>query len=125
MPYETFNPSSSRAARALQAWQILIGAASNRQTITYRRLGEMMHGRRAAGVLSQVLGHIAYWCSDRDLPGLNTLVVGTGRGTPGHNIPLEPGVSADEARERVYDVDWYNIRPPSEQELSDAYDDRN
>jgi hypothetical protein len=98
----------------LQAWQILIGAASNRQTLTYKKLALLMYGKNAAGVLAQVLGHIAAWCVERDLPELNSLVVGVRRGSPGHGIPLDAGVTADVEREKVYAVNWYDIRPPLE-----------
>ena len=32
---KNFNPSSKQSARAVQAWQILVGKAKNRQTVTY------------------------------------------------------------------------------------------
>jgi hypothetical protein len=38
-----FNPSSSHAARAVQCWQILVGKAKNRQTVTYKGLSELMY----------------------------------------------------------------------------------
>ncbi len=36
-----FNPSSKHPARAVQAWQILVSAAMNRQTLTYKRLARL------------------------------------------------------------------------------------
>jgi hypothetical protein len=53
-----FNPTAKHPVRAVQAWQILVGKAMNRQTVTYEGLSLLMYRRRAAGVLAQVLGHI-------------------------------------------------------------------
>src|SRR6266550_3260335 len=104
----TFNPNSTHPARALQAWQILISKAMNRQTVTYGDLAYQMFNRKAQGVLAKILGHIAYYCQDNDLPPLTDIVVGKGRGTPGTDIPLDPA-KFDSERERVYAYDWYNV----------------
>ena len=49
-----FNPNATSPARAVQAWQILVGKAMNRQTVTYEGLGELMFRRKAAGVLDKI-----------------------------------------------------------------------
>ena len=116
-----FNPSSPHPARAVQAWQILVGRAMNRHTITYEELSRLMYQKVAQGVLDRILGHIAYYCIDNDLPALTSLVVGKGRGTPGEDIPVNL-TTIDEQREKVYDFDWYNVYPPSETELKESYD---
>ena len=116
----TFNPKSTHPARALQAWQILIGKAMNRQTITYEGLSWLMYQGKAAGVLGRILGHIAYYCQENGLPTLPAIVVGKGRGTPGEDIPLNPD-AIDSERESVYAYDWYNVYPPTESELADAF----
>jgi len=116
-----FNPSSQHPARAVQAWQILVGMAMNRQTITYEGLSRMMYQKKAQGVLDRILGHIAYYCIDNVLPVLTSIVVGKGRGTPGKDIPVDPK-TIDEQREMVYGYDWYNLYPPSENELKAAYE---
>ena len=54
-----FNPSSAHPARAIQAWQILVGAAMHSQTLTAKLLAQLMYGRPDAGQLGDVLGHIA------------------------------------------------------------------
>ena len=46
-----FNPSSVHPDRAVQAWQILVGAAMNRQTYTYEILSIKMYEKKAPGVL--------------------------------------------------------------------------
>jgi hypothetical protein len=116
-----FNPSSNHPARAVQAWQILVSAVMNRQTITYKTLGRLMYGRDAAGVLDKILGHIASYCNDNDLPPLTSIVVGKKRGTPGKSIPINFR-KLNEERERAYATDWYNIYPPSANELHRSYE---
>lgn len=115
-----FNPSATRPERAVQAWQILVGLAMNRQTITYKGLAELMFHKEAPGVLAQTLGRIARYCNNNKLPQLNAIVVGKRRGTPGHDIPLDPR-EVDATRERVYACDWYDIYPPSADDLRPPY----
>src|SRR5438477_9496807 len=110
---KTFNPAPENPARAIQAWQILVGKAMNRQTLTYELLSELMYGKQAAGVLAQILGHIAFYCIDKQIPPLTALVVGKGFGKPGDRFPLAPA-KTDEERENVYRHNWYDIYPPSE-----------
>ncbi|MCA1940143.1 MAG: hypothetical protein LDL26_04035 [Caenispirillum bisanense] len=115
-----FNPSSNLPHRAHQAWMILVGMAMNRQTTTYKALSVLMYGKEASGVLGNILGHIAYFCEDHDLPQLNVIVVSKGKGVPGDLIPLEPN-EVDAVREAVYATNWYDIVPPSPQALAEAY----
>ncbi len=122
--YDTFNPSSSHPQRALQAWQILIAAAASRQTVTYLLLSQKMYRRNAQGVLDKVLGHVACFCNERGLPTLTALVVGKKRGTPGHDIPVDPSKTMDEIRELIYRTDWFDIVPPSASQLKAAFDSR-
>jgi hypothetical protein len=117
---KTFNPTSKNPARAVQAWQILVGMAKNRQTVTYEGLSELMYQKKAAGVLDKILGHIAYYCGDNQLPPLETLVVGKRRGKPGRGIPVDP-IQIDAKREEVYQYNrWYDIYP-SEEHFAAAY----
>lgn len=116
----TFNPTSTHPARAVQAWQILVGKAMNRQTVTYEGLSLLMYGKKAQGVLNKILGHIAHYCSGRALPTLPVIVVGKTRGTAGEGIPLDQRL-LDEEREKVYEKDWYDIVPPSENDFTEEY----
>jgi hypothetical protein len=93
----------------------------NRQTITYLELSRIMYGRDAAGVLDDILGHIAFYCIDNGIPPVTSIVVGKGRGTPGADIPVDPE-QIDELREKVYEFDWYDLYPPFESELKAAFD---
>jgi len=115
-----FNPTSNHPDRAIQAWQILIAAAMNRQTFTYVGLSNLMYRKDAAGVLDKILGHIAFFCSDNKLPALTSIVVGKSRGTPGADIPVDPKIM-DRAREKVYGYDWYNVYPPSPSQLAESF----
>jgi len=115
-----FNPKSNHPARAVQAWQILVSAAMNRQTLTYKGLARLMYQRDAQGVLDKILGHIAFYCIDHDLPPLTSIVVAQGRGTPGQDIPIDLA-KIDKEREKVYANDWYNIYPPSADELHSSF----
>lgn len=114
-----FNPSSKHPARALQAWIILVGAARNRQTLTYEGLSVKMYQKKAAGVLDKILGHVAFYCIQQGLPPLTSIVVGKGRGTPGQDIPLDIA-ALDGERERVYTYDWYDEYPPTPDQLAAA-----
>jgi hypothetical protein len=115
-----FNPTSNHPFRAVQAWQILIGLAMNRQTTTYDLLALKMYRRKAQGVLAHVLGHIAFYCRANRLPDLNCIVVGAQRGTAGSGIPRSRG-TLDQERERVYRYDWYGLLAPTAEELAEAY----
>ena len=117
-----FNPSSTHPDRALQAWQILIHGAMNRQTFTYKSLSILMYQKPAAGVLDKILGHIAFYCIENDIAPLTSIVVGKNRGTPGKDIPIDLSES-DQERERVYETDWYDIYPPTASELKAAFDE--
>lgn len=117
---KTFNPTSENPARAVQAWQILVGAAMNRQTVTYEGLSKLMYGKEAAGVLAHILGHVAFYCEENNIPPLTALVVKKFTGEPGHRIPVDPA-RIDEERENIYQHDWYDVYPPSESDLAAAY----
>jgi hypothetical protein len=118
-----FNPHSAHPDRAVQAWQILVGKAMNRQTVTYQDLSILMFEKDAAGVLAKILGNIAFFCIDHDLPALTTIVVSTTRGTPGDAIPIDPA-TIDREREEVYSRNWYDIYPPSAEEFAAARERR-
>jgi hypothetical protein len=115
-----FNPSSQNPARAIQAWQILISKARNRQTVTYLDLSQLMYKKNAAGVLAKILGHLAFHCEDNSLPPLTAIVVGKWQGKPGAKIPINLA-HVDDEREKVYRYDWFDVFPPSEAELTQAY----
>lgn len=117
---KTFSQQATHPARALQAWQILISTAKNRQIYTYKKLSELMYGRAAQGVIASILGHIAYFCNEYGLPPLTALVVNEKTGLPGEGIPTDKDLNA--IREEIYAFDWYDVYPPSESELKEIYE---
>lgn len=114
--WPSFNPSSERPQRAMQAWQILISCAANRQTITYADLGQVMFDKKGAGVLAQTLGLVAQYCDQHRLPPLTALAVQTRHGKPGIGIPANRQ-NIDALREQVYSCPWFTILPPTEEDL--------
>ena len=94
----------------------------NRQTQTYKSLSVLMYGKTAAGVLAQILGHIAAYCNENELPPLTTLVVNEKTGLPGEEIPVDEDLNS--LRETVYKFDWYDLYPPTPEELKEAFINR-
>lgn len=92
----------------------------NRQSVTYEGLSELMYRRHAAGVLNEILGHIAFYCNEHGLPPLTAIVVGKGRCTPGENIPIDQS-ALDRQREEVFTFDWYDVYPPPAEELAAVF----
>lgn len=92
----------------------------NRQTLTYKGLSLLMYNKEAAGVLNEILGHVAFYCQDNKLPALTAIVVGKGRGTPGVEIPVDPK-EMDREREKVYSYNWFNVVPPSIHDLAASF----
>ncbi len=102
--------------RAQQVWVILIGAAANRQTLTYLDLAlRMGFNENSRHILRQFLDPVSRYCQREDLPALTVLVVSEASGQPG--VGLQPfirqGYSYEAERELVYQEDWYQYRVPS------------
>lgn len=94
-----------QAERSPQIWQVLIGAARNRQTLTYEMVGEMV-GIPAVAV-GNCLDPIQSFCHEKGLPPLTVLVVGknTGHVSGGYVPASEEGAD----RESVYAYNWYSL----------------
>lgn len=105
--------SFTHPERAVQLYHMLIAAAGNRQTLTYQQVSNLTGCFPAA--LGEVLGYLMNWCSSQRLPPLTVLVVRTGSGKPGPGLLTSADHDAD--RERVFDLNWYRIKPPTGQEL--------
>jgi len=116
MTVQLYNPSSSRVLRAQQAWPILIGAAHRGEILTYDELGLTMFEKTSAGVLAGILGLIAFWCRDEDLPALTSIVVNSETGMPGMGIPTEKPMAE---QQKVFAYKWYLIHAPTEAELTE------
>jgi hypothetical protein len=113
-----FSDNPSAEFRALQIWQILVCAAENRQTLTYKILAGRM-GYKGAGVLANTLGHVLYYCKLNGLPPLTAIVVNEKTGLPGDGIgiPVERILSD---HEKVFSFNWFDLLPPSPDDLKEA-----
>jgi len=76
-----FDSIWTREAKTLQIWQILIGLAHNRQTITYKILSKLP-GYKGVEVFTQLLDPIMRYCKQNQLPPLTRLVVNENTGSP-------------------------------------------
>jgi hypothetical protein len=106
----------TRAQRAQLAWLVLVGAAHNRQVLTYTIVAERIG--MGAGTLAQVLGCIMYYCQQNDLPPLTVLVVKQDTGLPGDGLRTLEDLARD--REAVFNTEWFKRIPPTEVELETA-----
>jgi hypothetical protein len=104
------------AARALQAYLILISRAANQQTIQYRQLGNMMHFG-VGPILAGPLDRIMRWCDREGLPALTTLVIEKATGLPSSGLTTVPGNNFSAEQQRIFAFDWYSIFPPTLKEL--------
>jgi len=104
--------------QAMQVYLVLIACAINRQIKTYKDIAGVL-GFRGAGVLNRQLGHIMFWCDQNKLPPLTALVVNAKAGTPGRGLITPRNLDAD--RERVFKKKWFQIQPPTADELDVAY----
>jgi hypothetical protein len=107
------------SVRALQAWQYLIARASNRQIVKYDELRELMEYPDNRP-LSSILGCIAYYCIQQQLPPL-TLIVVNQSGIPGEGFPGEQTANWHQLREDVFNHPWYRMVPPTMNELREAF----
>ncbi len=106
------------AARALQAWQYLIGKAANRQIVQYDELRLLM-GYANNRPLSVILGCIMFYCLQNELPPL-TLIVVNQTGVPGKGFSAEDLEDYHQRREDVFKFSWYKIVPPTMDEFRQA-----
>jgi hypothetical protein len=105
--------SMSHPERAIQIWHMLVAAARNRQTLTYKLVSEVTGAFPAA--LGEILAYLMRYCEQGNLPPLTVLVVQTGTGKPGDGLLTSADHDAD--RERVFEFNWYRLRPPSVDDL--------
>lgn len=97
-----------RPERALQIWQVLVGAAHNRQILTYEILARLIG--MGAGTLAQTLDIIMRYCQRRQLPPLTAIVVRKDTGLPGTGLTTPQELNRE--REAVYSHAWYRQVPP-------------
>ncbi|WP_292024249.1 MULTISPECIES: hypothetical protein [unclassified Brevundimonas] len=118
MNAKLFSEIRTRPARALQVYQVLIGLAYNRQTMTYGQVAKILE-YEGAGVFAGILDHIKHWCDQERHPALTTLIVNQTTGLPGEGFSTSTDLHA--GREAVFGCNWFDIVPPTMEELSAAY----
>jgi hypothetical protein len=106
----------TRGERAQLAWQVLVGAAHNRQILTYSLLSDLIG--MGPGTLAPVLGLIMKYCHSEGLPPLTVLVVNKDTGLPGAGLRTLEDLARD--REEVFSQDWYGRLPPTAEALEGA-----
>ncbi len=102
--------------RAAQVWAVLAQAATNRQTLTYERLSQLI-GVPSRG-LGNFLGHIQSYCMKKDLPALTSIVVHKDTGLPGYGFAAADNVP--KAQADVYKYDWLACTVPTPSDLESA-----
>lgn len=117
MAIPKFSDAPTTRTRAIQIYQILVGAAHRREILTYQILAKLI-GYKGAGVLDRQLGHLMYWCSQNNLPPLTVLVVNKSTGLPGWGLVEAVDLNSD--RERVFNFNWYELVPPTVENLPDS-----
>jgi hypothetical protein len=75
------------------------------------------YGGQRGSILSYPLGCIMQWCQSNGLPALTTLVVDSETGLPSHGLTTVEGNQFPAECERVFDFRWFEIFPPSLEEL--------
>jgi hypothetical protein len=112
-----FHDDPNQPKRALQIWQILIGKAHNRQTMTYGELSNLI-GFKRSGTLGGFLAPVMFYCQDSGLPPLSCLVVNQDTGLPGEGLTSPTDLHAE--REKVFRFEWYKLVPPSIDDFKQA-----
>lgn len=110
----TFQVGDRIHLRAQQVWVILVACTMMHRTLTYGELARLMgYDTTAARTTIKPLAIIAKFCLDHGLPQLNALVVNAETGEPGHHVILKAGETSQQARQMVFDFDWFSLRVPS------------
>jgi putative restriction endonuclease len=120
MTLRHFEDEPTNASRSLQIYLVLIGTAKRRETMTYEMLAERMYGNpRAAFTLAGKLEPLMRWCKANDLPALTAIVVDKTTGLPNTGLITVEGEFPAE-QQRVFAHPWFDIMPPSVEELRSA-----
>ena len=115
------NEDSAYHFRPVQVWQILVGVAARRETITYGTLAGYMGYVVTLGIFA-TLDVVAEFCQQNDLPMLPVIVVNQETGLPGEGILRHiDEVELNSERERVYAYDWFMVIPPSPDDFAESH----
>jgi hypothetical protein len=101
--------------RSQQAYLILMCYAIERKTIRGDELAKKLKYKQwTPSIKKHILGRLDKWCENKRLPKLTILTVEKVSGRP-HNANQIKRYQSH--RERVYDADWFDIIPPTFEEL--------
>lgn len=106
----------TRLLRAAQFWPLLVLAARNRQTLTYKTVSKLT-GLKTPGI-GQALFPIQHYCEAKGLPKLTALVVKEKTGMPGAGLRLRSS-ELPHVLQEVFSHDWLKHRAPNEEQLKD------
>ncbi|WP_186579755.1 HNH endonuclease [Aquibacillus kalidii] len=95
--------------RAYRAWDVLIEAARNNDTITYGELGDKLNVHHRT--CRYFLDHIQNYCLNEKLPPLTIIVVNQ-RGEVGQGFTAWDINDLDEGMARVFAFNWDNLHNP-------------
>lgn len=104
-----------REEHAARVWLLLVGAALNRQLLTYKMVGERI-GVPPQG-LADILGHIMFYCAHHKFPPLTVLIVSEETGKPGSGLGTSD--DNDKDRELVFKFKWIDQPAPRAAELAE------
>lgn len=95
-----------------QVWPVLTAAAKARQTLTYTRVGDVIH--RHHRTVRYVLSPLQDFCMQMGLPPLTGIVINKGSQLPGKEFVAHAIDDIETAFEEVFDYDWSSVPNPFE-----------
>lgn len=105
--------------RATQVWAVLVLAAKNRQILTYEILFKLIGVPERAQ--ANILNHVRYYCEQKHLPSLTSIVVSKKTGLPAEGFIAIEAKDIPGEQNRVFSHDWFTSRAPSSTELETAF----
>ena len=104
--------------RALQIWPLLVCAARDRRTYTYREVADVLGMPKGWRAIGHFLDPIFLYCEEKRLPPLWALVVRKDTGIPGYG-PTNPE-EVERERERAFVHDWSAEKTPGTADFEQA-----
>jgi hypothetical protein len=108
--------------QAQRIWLILTSFVSSPlrelddpKTMTYGELAIRMGyaDGRAGHTLGRQLGIVGYLCLENGLPALNSIVVNSVTGAPGHDVVLGDSRTVAQEQRAVFRQDWHEVGVPT------------
>jgi hypothetical protein len=107
-----------QSERSAQFWSVLVMAARTQQLLSYDMLEEMTGLPRFAQ--GKALGNILFYCRQKRLPLLPSIVLEQKTGRPGVDYPDVEDLSTE--HRRVFIFDWLKHGCPKVEEFQEARD---